>query len=294
MAFATETSPLLLLFETGAPRCIEAPALRNGLTQRLGYDPFFADPILRVVVDLGGTSTDLEARVSVYNPMHDLVGERRLQASDCSLLVERLMLVLSLAIEAGNDEVLAAVAAPPPAAISSTLPSARPPPPSSGVAVNLGVALSGGFGLVPGFAVATTIEAELRRRWLSVGLEGTFVFPTTWTTSQNGSYSEQLYLGSVVPCAVWGPLAGCAVATAGAVHVKGTGYSDAQASVTPYFSLGARGLANWSLSDRWILRGQIGFEVPIVKPTIELGEVALWTQPAVTIALGVAVLIRLD
>ena len=268
--------------------CIDATTLRASVARRLGYDPFSSEQAPRAVIELRSLRGELTAQVTLLSAAGAVLGERDLTAATCSELGDRLALALGIALDAEADA-QPRVRLAPPELIREGRSAASPSP-----ALWLGVGVAGALEATPTFAIATSLGLEVRGELVAVALEAHFVFPVALATAEGGSYGEQLYLAAVVPCLRWHALGACGVLDAGVAVARGIDFTAARTTVTPYLAVGARAEADWSVSRRWALRGQVGLLAPLVKPSIELSTTVLWGPPSVNVELGAAILMLVD
>jgi hypothetical protein len=99
----------------------------------------------------------------------------------------------------------------------------------------------GSWGFSPGFTAGLALQLGVRRRELSLGGELRADLPTdTTVATTTGRVSASPFLLTAVPCYHVGPLALCALITAGLLRGEGAGFAANGASLTPFFALGAR------------------------------------------------------
>src|SRR5262249_14914545 len=98
-----------------------------------------------------------------------------------------------------------------------------------------------------------------------------------------------LLVGSLVPCLHRGVFAGCGLITGGALRGGGQGLADQQQVTAPFFALGLRGMVEVPLAG--VVHGAIHTDLlaPLVQTTLRVSGQEVWTSPAVSGAVGLAV-----
>jgi hypothetical protein len=275
----------------------------DAVAARLGYRPWDgqADRMIEVTVDREGGV--LRARVRMREPSGAISGTRALwsEQHDCSELAAAVELAISIAIDPLGTAAPASMPAPPPAEHPAPPPSSVPVAPESlrsapkkhrTARCSLSTSIGGvvAVGAAPRVAGGFVVQGRVRRRRLSLALEGRLDLPAA-DEVRGGEISSSLMLGSIVPCFHLGRFMGCGLLGVGALRGAGHSLTNAETVTLPYAALGAR----------------IGVELPLVSVVsvrvsadllgtlsrISLREsgtgVAFWTSPPVSGAFGLAV-----
>ncbi|MHB8876315.1 MAG: hypothetical protein ACYC8T_21695 [Myxococcaceae bacterium] len=286
----TEVPSVRFLYQRGpgAEQCPDEQAVRNAVAVRLGYDALRPQALRSAEARVERAEHGLVARIALRDASGAPLGEREVSAAhfDCAELAEAMVLALSIAIDPLGTGKKQAEAPPP----------ALPPPPrvveqSEPIAwqASAGLLASAGFEPRPSFGVA--LEARVRGRLLSLGLEGRADLPVSVAVT-GGTVSASLLAASVVPCLHRGGFSGCAVATGGALRVAGHRLPDARSLAGSFFAVGGRLLWELPLSEPLWLRLGFDFSVPLVHTVISLDEQVVWESPPVAAAAGAAAVVR--
>lgn len=315
------TGPVRFVVErgVGAESCPGEPELKAAVAQRLGFNPFGeggareirctvrrADGAFRAHIDVTDGSGSARAG-------RDLISRR----GDCAALAQAIELAVGIAItplasspveEATAGAAPAASAAPvaptvpvadvEPPPVSTPPPETTTPKPTAAVALptaavthasekparsELGVRadLAATFGLGPGAAGGVGIGASLRRRALSLDLEGRVIGESS-TTAASGSATAGLWTVSLGPCVHSGWLAGCAVATAGVLRAHGNGLAVVTDANAPYLALAGRAVLEVPIGARLRLRWTGELAAPLVAVHLTVDGRDAWTAPRVS------------
>jgi hypothetical protein len=281
---------LEVLRGAGAEGCPDARAVREAVAARVGHDPFSdgGDRVLRCRIDAG--THGLRAEITARAGDGAVVGARSLSSADrsCRDLVPALLLVLSLAARATDTaaDLAASPPAPPPA-----VPVARAvaPPARAPLAVRAGAAVFATDASLPGpsAGVAASIGVARDRGALSLEVAGeaprSLALPVGAATVWRAS-------ASLVPCRSSGIVLGCALVAAGLVHGAGREIPEARAATGPWVGLGGRLGVRVPVGSALALEARADVVVPVVRTRLLVGQAAVWTTPAVSGALGLAVI----
>jgi hypothetical protein len=221
-------------------------------------------------------------------------GLRALSSRDtsCRELASALLLVLSVAARTPET--------PPP-------PDARPPPspatpsptsvaiarasaalvPRPPLLLRAGAALFVTDGSLPSASAGGALSLGAARGpnalFLEIGVEAPRSLALT-----GGQATVWRASAALVPCRSGQVLLGCALAIGGLLHGAGEGVSDARAATGPWLALGARLGAQFALAPTLALELRADAVVPVVRTRLLVGASAVWTTPAVSAALGLA------
>jgi hypothetical protein len=281
-----DRDPLTAYERRGAAwQCPDRRVLAEALKQHLGADG--ARVAFRVAVTMAGEGGELWAEARLLDGER-VVAERFIVArsGDCAELVEAVALALAIALVPGQPETQPApgieVRAAPVIGPAPVGPVARPE-----LRYTAGLGLAAGFGVAPGVATGMTVEARAGRDQLSVGIEYRHD-RETFEPAAGGSVGTRLQVASVVPCAHRGPLAACAVASAGALHGQGHDLDGARADVTPYFAYGARIAVTQPVGAGLSLRLAADVLGVTTGTTVRVGDMEVWSTGPAAASVGVA------
>jgi hypothetical protein len=196
---------------------------------------------------------------------------------------------------------------PVPAAAAARVPVAPPPPPAASVVkqtipapspvrgheVGVHAGLVGAVGLAPGAAPGAGVGASLRRRSLSLEVEARILGGSS-AVAAGGSVSASVWIGSVGPCLHRGMFAACVAGTAGALRAHGNGFATTADATAPYLAVGASGLVEVPIGDRFRLRWQAELSAPLVTVHLVVDGQDAWTSPRVGIlsSIGLGMIFR--
>lgn len=273
----------------GADPCPDEAALKGRIAARLGADPFRDDAPTGLEVVVGQSPIGLSATVTLREKSTSKsLGKRQLEshATDCRELSAAMELAIALAIDPLYQEK--------PAPSASNEPTLKPlehPDAYSGPALqfdaDLGFSLSLGEApsVSPGFAVGG------RARWefLSLGLEARATIPVASGIAEfpGSSIAAHHLTGALLGCGHYGYVAGCLVGTVGALFVQGRDVPNARTQTLVASSLAARVQGEYPLTDHLLVRAHLDFGANLARTTARLGELDVWTTPAVFGLLGV-------
>ena len=280
-AAAAPSSRLVYGRGPGAEECGDEAALRRAVAARVGYDPFFPWAPLTVTVEVTTDGGHLRARVVVVDERGIEKGAQTLAGTgaSCDDLLESIALAVSVALDAAprttpKADTPQAPPEPPPAAppapevapVSPVLPAAIPRDTASSsrerrepslrapsLWVAPGARASDGMWKVPSFGPDLLVELRFGR--LGLGAEGRYDLATV-SVGGSAQASVQRATGSVLPCAHFGWLAACGLATFGDVWARGDLAAPLTASA-PYVALGGRVAADVPLLPKLHLLGTV-------------------------------------
>lgn len=303
---------VLVLASTAPEACGSTAALRQGVAERLGYNPFRAEAARRLTVNLSGRGP-FRAVVSLTSNAGRVLGRQPFEDADCGAIAGAVVLAAVLAIdplalspaprEARAPEPLPpAHDAPPtlPAIAATTGPPprerpSRPSPPGESVHVRVAAGAEVLGGLVPGAAVGANGALGLRRGRWGLDLEGTTTSAGT-TTTNAGGVSATATAGTLSPCyelvssrSFGGAL--CMPLTAGALFSRGVGGALQYSRVDPLVFAGLRALAEWKAWRAFGLAAYGQAQIPLEHDelSVAIGEATtvVWKTPTASVAGGV-------
>jgi len=306
-----EERPSATLDYQADPSCPDEATLRSDVAQRLGFDPFRsaakASVTARITRGPGGLAADV-----TYDDAAGRHGERHLtHPSDCAELTATVALTISILIDPRSltgparapsgpaptdDPTHPSVDPDPPRPTAPTAPVApiSPPRPRPGPRLRLGggPVFSVGAGPAPVFGAA--IFGGVRLPSWSLDLEGRADLPGTVERTRGVELGSSILVASVVPCLHGGRVAGCLLATAGALRGEVIDGGAAQQDVTFYAAVGGRFGLELPLSgagpEGLAIRPHLDVAAPLTPTTLSVGGASAWSSPPITGALGIDLL----
>jgi hypothetical protein len=237
--------------------CPDAPAFRDGIALRFGYDPFTPNGARVLRARVGRSGATFRGMVELYEGGR-VLGSKMLAASRCDELVSSMALAASMAIDplrvlrpalAAPDVTPTKVpeASPTPRPVAQLTPSTdvatdrdraevRSPPVVPQLFASAGVA---GLGPVAGVAFAISVGAGLRYRAVSLDLEGHFVAPSS-TDAGAGRVTTTAFGAAVLPCVHSGLMFFCGELLVGELHGSAEGIDNAEQASTFLSQAGVR------------------------------------------------------
>jgi hypothetical protein len=306
LAHAGDTAKVELQYTRGlgAEHCPDEDVLRQAVQEHLGYDPFVphAPRIVSVVISKSGRS-GLTARIDHKDAQGTVVGTHSLDSpsSGCRELVSSVAFAVSIAID---PLVAAAPHSPPPAKDKVSPPST---PPSTEVATDrqdrtvashestgspwssiVSAAFVAGLGSSPSLAYGGSLELQLRRKDLSIGLDGRAEAPASAAVSGFGGarVESSMWTGMVVPCFHHGPLALCACGALGALSGTATNVALQEKHTTVFSSLGGRVGFRWPLGRVFDIGMYADVLATLTPTTLRIDDVPVWSTFPVAGTLG--------
>lgn len=299
---AHATPSMRLTYERGedAERCPDETALRKGVEQRLGYDPFFPWADRTIVARIHGDKGKLLGTVELVDAQGIVRGSRELSAptEQCGELISGMSLAISIAIDpASVDRVRAASAttspseddsvaewsaaraeeAPPKPVDKPTVrrtPRPRPAP-ATPLQFEVGGGADVGVEVAPAVALGPVIEAAIRRRSWSLGVEGRFLFGIG-TTLRGVDVSSSVLEAAVRGCLSFQIPFVCAVASVGRLAVSGQ-----RSDETLVARVGPRIGAEIALSRELALAVHADLAVNLGTQVVRVGAEDTWTSSRV-------------
>ena len=299
----------------GAEHCPDEEQLRDGVSGRLGYDPFDATARSKVGARIAKDGKTLRATIEVIDATGMVTGSRQLSSTknDCTELASAMTLTISMVI----DPIGKAPTAPPPATDTATVPPDEPSPPEAvaetiaptpaprvvdtganagantgkeeprvaPVRLRLGVAGQGALGFAPrsSFGGAAAIGVDLRT--FSLDLEGRRDAPTTVALGK-GAITTSVLLASLVPCLHRGVAFGCAVVSLGSLQARGSGVDVTAAQSSVFLGAGLRGGLEVPISSLFSLVARLEVMAPLIRTTVRLDGDEVWSAPTLAGSLG--------
>lgn len=265
VGFAADLPPhasavLVLLGSEVEPPCLNEPAIRAGVSSRLGYDPFARAKPDSIQVRLSAARVGAEWGATLQIQDGASFGKREVRAATCASLSANIELALALAIDPVATEKPVPAPVPAPVATASEAPSVERPPlpatlpghmPRSAPLIpsrwTLGLGLSGEFGTLP----EATAALRGRSFWHDgfgrvLGVECAWMVPTQ-TTLLEGALEARLvsataFVGVEETTSERGSWAWSLLAAvnAGVLQVEGRGMPNPQNATAWMFGAGPR------------------------------------------------------
>jgi hypothetical protein len=313
-----QTGAVSLVFGrgAGAESCPGEDDLRAAVAARLGFDPFRPGGEREIRCTVRRSDGAFRARIEVAPAGSPAIAGRDLISyrDDCGELAEAVTLTIGIAINpliaappaettsrppapepvAAPAAPVSAPALPPPAAPPAATTVARAVAPQQRAAttdLRFGAHVAATVGVGPRAAPAVGLDAQLRRRALSLVVDARVVAQSS-VAAGAGSATAWLWSASVGPCFHRDLLALCAVGTAGQLRAAGNGYATVADSTAPYLAVGARGVVELPLGDRLRLLWTGEVAAPLVTVHLTVDGRDVWASPRVnalsSLGLGMA------
>jgi len=141
-------------------------------------------------------------------------------------------------------------------------------------------------GAEPSASLGYELALGLRRRILSVAIEGRADMPAASASAAGRSVKSNVQVGSVVPCVRPSFFLGCAVLSAGALNGTGEGVALSSPRTTFYAAAGARGGAQWAPFQSLALGGYLEVLATLTRTDLRLNGTSVWTTPPFSGGLG--------
>jgi hypothetical protein len=301
-ALAFPSSRLIYARGEGAGQCPDEPALRKAVVDRLGYDPFFPWADVTIVARVIPANGGFVGTVELVDKAGIVKGARELRASasQCGQLIASMALAISIAIDPDS---LDRGGAPP---IETRVEEAEPteefwkeesapsvddkratqaPPPSGATArppvrVEIAGQVAVASGFAPAVAIGPGLGVRLRYRAWSTSLEGRYLFAQDRDVT-GGTLASSAADGTLSACGHAGPVFGCALGTAGALHVTGEGVDRPRSETAAMVRVGPRAGAEWRLSELFALQAHADLAFNLIRPDISLDGNLVWSAPLV-------------
>lgn len=306
---ATASPSAKLVFARGPDTeiCPDEEGFRAAVAARIGYDPFFPyakrTVVTRIDAIAGGR---FRARMEVLDDKGTLLGEKSFVSAkkECTELVRTLALAVSLAID---------VADPPPPPAEPEPPKPEPPKPEPAASapsvfeeretpkasvepaptrIELSATMRGFVGLAPSANLGVALGAAVRRGPWSIGLEGSWNPAVESAVGTSARISQELVAGSLLPCANWRFLFGCAVGTGGRVQVASSGVRQPGADDALFVAIGGRVGAELEASPLLVFRASGDIAGIIVNHDIRIGSNEVERIGGFFVAAGLSAVVR--
>jgi hypothetical protein len=272
--------------------CPDDAALRREVAAQLGSDPFDdgATPSVAVVVSkrVGGFAAEITRRTAAGETQ----GTRTLTSTDCTELfaatAEALAILLQPPIVPNGppkppepEPAPAREPTPIPAQPEETHPVKHES--ASRPAVRVAAGALGAMGSAPAPALGFTVHVGVSLPRVYLGVEGRGDLEASKPIARGMRAGSSLLLGAFASCGELSVVLLCGLAAAGAIH--GVAY---KTDTTPWAALGLR-LAPGIRVGRFDARVQADLLASLVRTTLRVTGVDVWSAPPVNGALGLVV-----
>jgi len=303
----------------GDASCISEREFREGVAERMGYDPFRDEASRVLSIHIRGEPRHRAELVLSEVSGRRLLGRRELEDDDCRALRDSLVLAATLGLDplsgARSDTSAAPTApggrdmdeGPVPAPVSEprTQTPGAPPlerdeasgvPTSTRVLLRVSVGAEVLAGTVPGASFGPSASVGLRYGRLGLDLEGTTTVAGTSHSSDGGAEGTST-TGSLLPCyramqsGRWVADL-CGVFTAGALFSRGVGVSHADSRTDPVLLAGLRGAVEWRLTRVFGLAAFAEGALPLWHDELSVDDggvsEVVWKTPAASLVTGLS------
>lgn len=297
-----------------AARCPDQTWLEDDVIARLGSSPFRPEAPLEAEMQFTCSASQCRG-VLVLTRRAQPPRRREVTGADCREVALSLTLALALAV----DPML--LVRPPRVAEPNPVPPTPPPPlPPEDAGVPAAQAFDAGVvlpeppitlpgspsdsvlpfvrldarvvsGLGPTATGGLSVGGGVRQfRW-SIALEARVDLPQLATSTLGDPVESQSILGTVVPCARFGGLSTCLVATVGVLRVEGR-YLGGQRVSSAFVLAGARIDYEFVLN-RWLGVLALGSaQVVLTRATVRAGSEVVWVTPLLAAELGLGAVVH--
>jgi len=292
-----------------APGCPDGEVFEAVVARHLGYSPFRADALRRVIVRVEPSDRSLEGRVEWRNDAGGWAGERRFpsRTGDCGELVRAMGFALAVQFQLLASEGTAAPEVrpeatrgpPPPPAVTVVAPppavTGQPGAPSgarSRPALTIGAGASAGVGLSPEITALGRVFGSVAWSHVALELAGEISVPSTLRRTDGAGFSEQVFLAGLAGCGVDGRWNACALAKVGEVRVVGQGVDVPATASGPLIQAGLRLAVTQMLGQRARIALHADGLALLTRGTVTLDAKPVWTTPRAAASLGLDLGVR--
>jgi hypothetical protein len=298
-----------LIYERAAnvPDCPDENTVLDAVRARLAFDPFREPAEIIIRASLLREGEELRARIR-WSDRSSKGGERRLSSrrADCTELASAMELALSIAI----DPLALARAPEPPAPLDlaalesepaatkpaevESAPKAHKPAAASSPwpGLELLAGAVGDAGDTVGLTLGALAGVGLRGTHWSLSLEGRADLPRS-RSAAGGSVEAGTLAVTLAPCLRHGIFGGCVLASLDALRASGQNLNNAQKGTSLYAAVGARALVEYPQGGWLAGRAHVDVARPLPRTLLKVGDDEIWSSPFVTVALGLAAVVRL-
>jgi hypothetical protein len=291
---------------SGVVGCPSEAEIREGISARLGHDPFAPTASSRVSMAVEQVAKQLRGRVLLERGPEEKIREQQFTSGvdECKDLASAMELAVAIAIDpmslmrfgppppppgAAVPGAGVAAAVPPPTPLPPSKPAASPTENNAKLKTRLILGGDLSIGVQPEVGGGLSLEFEVQWKRLIVGLEADVLFPATGALSPF-EIQTSLIGGKLLACGDLGVLGACAVLWAAAEHADILGADLTAPSTHPMLALGARAFRDQPLSARFFLRGQVDILVPVNYSPLQAQDGTIeWNRPPLSLTLGLGV-----
>jgi hypothetical protein len=295
-----------LVYDVGALEgCPDAASFEDLVAARLGYDPFVTGSARLLSVKIDERGGGLVGTVWLEDDRGD-PRRRSIEAglSECESLATALATAVGIALDPLFHEAPPPAPSPqpkmPPVTAPEPPPDRRPtpPPPPRDEGESLRFRAFAGpttsFGLAPGPTLGAALAAGIRAPAFSVVVEGRLDTLPSTAQLDSGDVVRALSI-TAGPTGCWHIAwwMGCVSGQLGAFDAEAEDIVDPEPSSTFSAKIGAATGAEIELSRQLALRAVAELGVPLVRTSLKIDDIPVWTAPPVHANLGVMAVLGL-
>ena len=255
----------------------------------------------RVSVVMRGGADSLSADVLFEDANGDTHGPRVVTAATCDDLFDSIAVVIAMALPEPRAP---AVQPPAPPPAEPARPAAPPPVAdklsierSSATATSAAVSLDGYIGGATavtsrGVTEQVMLGARVKRGGASIALQARASAPDNVPVTATGTITVSEVDATLAPCLHLGPVAGCALLTAGWLRGRGDALEGARAAVTPVLAGGVR--IGWEhvVTNRLTLAIHLDGRALLTTTTFDVDFMPVWQSSRFEGSAGLGLLAR--
>lgn len=285
---------LTFTVEAGLDSCPDERWIRQAVSARLGFDPFKEASDTKVDAVIVRAERGLKGTLQVNDPARERPARRELAsvAGDCLELASAMELAIVIAVDPqyltrSSAPAEKPAALPPPSSVATPVlpaPVATSMPPK----LHVGVGALGSAGISPFLAAGVAVDARVKWKHVSVGIEGRAQFHAP-APADGGRVGSSAFLGAVVSCAHYRWLAGCGVVSAGALQVTGEFSGTVHRESSPLLLAGVRLEAWVPIMGDFGVRPFADVQAVLTRTTVQSGSTPVWVTAPVMGTLGLMV-----
>jgi hypothetical protein len=288
--------------DTGCP---DRERLAGVVTARLGRNPFAADAVDGVEVQVRRTGSTLTAEIVRFSGGIQS-GRRELSSptTDCGELFQALGLALAIAIDprAGlirpevTPQATPAAPAPvpppvvPPPVVPPVAAASTPLQPRVPTTFQVGVAPTGSLGTGPTPTFGLALFVGLRHGLFALDLGGRVELPTGLDLAP-GRIATQAVVGDLDACLAVSVLRACALAELGVLRVTSDGLTPPAQQTVVLADLGLRLAVQLQLFDHLALRPFLDVGAALTRTAVIADGERVWVTPPLIGTIGISVLV---
>lgn len=272
--------------------CPERESVLDAVRARLGFDPFREPAEITIRASVFRDGKELRAQI-LWSDGVARASERRLasQRADCAELASAMELALSIAIDPLGISRKPELSAPATPAAQIEAVEAPAPDRSSSRYLDAVVGTAGNFGETVAPTLGLFAGVGLRSEHWSISLEGRADLPRS-RSAGGGSVEAGTLAATLVPCVRRGWLGGCALTSFEALRGSGHDLSNLSQATSLFFAIGARALVEIPLHGSLAIRAHADVASPLTRTSLKVGGTEVWTSPPITVALGLAAVVK--